>query len=157
MVKHLFFISLATLLSLMTAESATAQSSKSNLAACQAFADIGGIISSHILPMSVKDFAAMNSGRNTSLIEATISRLNREMSPSNKQALEALGAENKSLFEEAAVNLTIEIVLSGEGGTPNQVANIMRQECQSFGANEIINFQKSTYENQQAGQTSRNP
>ena len=79
------------------------------------------------------------------------------MSPSNKHALETLGAENKSLFEEAAVNLAIEIVLSGEGPTPSQVVNIMRQECLSFGANEIINFQKSIYANQQVGQTSRNP
>ena len=157
MVKRLFFISLVTLLSLTAVESVTAQSSTSNPAACQAFANIGGVISSHILPMSVKDFAAMNSGRDTSLIEAAVSKLNREMNASDKRALEALGTQNKSLFEEAAVNLAIEIVLSGEGPSPSQVANIMRQDCQSFGANEIINYQKSIYANQQAGQTNSNP
>ena len=157
MVKRLLFTSLTTLLALTATGSVAAQSSTSNPAACPAFANIGGIISSHILPMSVKDFAAMNSGKDASLIEAAISKLNREMSASDKLALEALGPQNRSLFEEAAVNLAIEVVLSGEGPSPSQVANIMRQDCQSFGANEIINFQKSIYANQQAGQTSNNP
>ena len=62
MVKRLFFISLTTVLALTAAGSVTAQSSTFYPAACQAFANIGGIISNHILPMSVKDFAAMNSG-----------------------------------------------------------------------------------------------
>ena len=102
--------------------------------------------------MSVKDFAAMNSGKNTALIDGAIAKLDSDLSPSDKGALEALGVENRGLFEEAAVNLAIDVVLSGEASSAAAVANIMRQECQSFGADKIIEFQKSIYAEPAAGQ-----
>ena len=152
MLKRLAYVGVATLLSVSVTGSVSAQTSGTNPAACNAFASVGAVISNYILPMSVKDFAAMNSGKNTALIDGAIAKLDSDLSPSDKGALEALGVENRGLFEEAAVNLAIDVVLSGEASSAAAVANIMRQECQSFGAGKIIEFQKSIYAEPAAGQ-----
>ena len=153
MIKQLALLGTATsFLYLLAAGSVAAQSNTSSVAACQAFSNYGSVFSGIILPMSVKDFAAMNSGQNQAMVDGAISRLNQQMSARDKGALSALGAQNMALFEEAAIDMAIDIVLSGQTSSPVQIGNIMREECASFGVSQIIEYQKSLYSNSSQGQ-----
>ena len=130
---------------------ASAQTSSSNDESCRAFAHYGGIVAAHILPLSVKDFADMNAGKNQRLVDAAMSRLERELTTRDKTALSRLGDENRALFEEAATDFSMNAVLAGLGGTRQEVVSMMYQECSAASIQEIINFQRSLYQEQQQG------
>ena len=152
-IKRLALLGTATsFLYLLATGSVAAQSNTSSVAACQAFSNYGSVFSGIILPMSVKDFAAMNSGQNQAMVDGAFSRLNKEMSARDKGVLSALGTQNMALFEEAAIDMAIDIVLSGQTSSPAQIGNIMREECASFGVSQIIEYQKSLYSNSSPGQ-----
>jgi len=130
---------------------ASAQTASSNDEACRAFAHYGGIVAAHILPLSVKDFADMNAGKNQRLVDAAMSRLQRDLTTRDKSALSRLGDENRLLFEEAATDFSMNAVLAGIGGTRQEIVSTMYQECSSAGPQEIINFQRALYQDQGQG------
>ena len=131
--------------SLSLAAPSQAQSSTQT---CQAFGNFGGILTRHILPLSVKDFADMNSGKNPRLVQVAVAKLEQGLTASDKQAISRLGEENGALFEEAASDLAMNIVLTGSASTSQATAAIMRQECQNLGVSQIIEIQRATYQSQ---------
>jgi len=134
----------------LNAAPATAQTASSNDESCRAFAHYGGIIAAHILPL-VKDFADMNAGKNQRLVDAAMSRLQRDLTTRDKSALSRLGDENRALFEEAATDFSMNAVLAGLGSTRQEIVSTMYQECSSVSPQEIINFQRSLYQDQGQG------
>jgi len=73
-----------------------------------------------------------------SLITSCPTKLDQGLSQSDKQALNQLGEENGALFEEAASDFAMNVVLSGGANSGQATASIMRQECLNLGVSQII-------------------
>ena len=144
---HKIIAALSLVLPLTFSAPASAQS---DVELCQAFVNFGGIITGYILPLTVKDFADMNSGKNSQLVQGVIVKLDRELTARNKQVLNQLGQENTPLFEEAASDFAIDLALSAQVSDSRSAAQFMQQECMAIGARQILEIQRATY--QQAGQ-----
>ena len=119
---------------------------QSDASSCQAFSNYGGIVADFILPMSLRSFAAMNSGKDQQIVQQFVSKVDRELRPIDKQIFDRLGEENSILFEEAATDLAINIVLDAHASNRQGVNSIMKQECLKAGANRIIEFQRQSYQ-----------
>lgn len=113
---------------------------------CQAFSNYGGIVADFILPMSLRNFADMNSGKNQQIVQQFISKVDRELRPADKQIFDRLGEQNSILFEEAATDLAINMVLDGHAASREGIANLMKQECLKAGTNRILKFQRQSYQ-----------
>lgn len=139
-------------LSIGMASPATAQTSSADQENCRAFAHFGGIVAAYILPLSVKDFADLNAGKNQRLIDGAIAKIERELTTRDKSALTRLGNENSALFEEAASDFAMNAVLAGIGGTRQEIVNTMYQECTATGTEAILQFQRAAIQEQQQQQ-----
>ena len=120
--------------------------SQNNAASCQAFANLGGIVADFILPMSLRDFAAMNGGQAPQRVQAFVSKIDRELNPNDKQAFSRLGQENSAMLEEAATEFAIDLVLDGHASSRQGVRSIMSQECTQVTAQQIIEIQRQSHQ-----------
>lgn len=141
------FYAILTAIFLSTALPAHAQT-QNDASSCQAFSNYGGIVADFILPMSLRSFAAMNSGKDQQIVQQFISKVDRELRPTDKQIFDRLGEQNSILFEEAATDLAINIVLDGHAASRQDAINIMKQECLKAGSNRIIEFQRQSYQSE---------
>lgn len=119
---------------------------QSDTSSCQAFSNYGGIVADFILPMSLRSFADMNSGKDQQIVQQFISKVDRELRPADKQVFDRLGEQNSILFEEASTDLAINMVLDGHATSREGVTSIMKQECLKAGSNRIIEFQRQSYQ-----------
>lgn len=145
MVKRVSLLALLTAISLGVTAPATAQS---DTQVCQAFGNFGGIVTDYILPLSVKDFASMNAGKNQSLAQGIVAKIDRELTQADKQALTQIGDENAALLEEAAADFAMDLTLTAQVQDRHAAANIMRQECLRTTPRRIVEIQRSSYQNQ---------
>lgn len=137
---------LMTVTALSVATPTQAQTQPNNSASCQAFSNLGGIVADYILPMSLRDFAAMNGGKAPQKVQAFVAKIDRELSPNDKQAFLRLGQDGAAIFEEAATEFAINLVLDGHATNRQEVSNIMRQECTQATPQQIINIQRQSYQ-----------
>ena len=119
---------------------------QNDASSCQAFSNYGGIVADFILPMSLRSFAALNSGKDQQIAQQFISKVDRELRPADEQVFDRLGEQNSVLFEEAATDLAINMVLEGHAASRQEVTNVMKQECLKAGTNRIIEFQRQSYQ-----------
>lgn len=154
MVKHASLLALIAAISFGATAPASAQS---DTQVCQAFGNFGGIVTDYILPLSVKDFASMNSGQNQSLIQGIMTKIDRELNQADKQAFNQVGDESAALLEEAAADFAIDLTLSGQVHDRQSAVNIMRQECLTTTPRRIVEIQRSSYQSvpQTSGQNTR--
>lgn len=126
-----------------TQPQAQAQGDRAN---CQAFANFGGIVADYILPISLRDFAAMNSGKDQQKVQQFMSKVDRELTAADKQTFDRLGEDNAVIFEEAATDFAINLVLDGHGANRQNITAIMQQECTQVTSRRILDIQRQSYQ-----------
>ena len=130
----------------------TSAQPQNNAVSCQAFANLGGIVADYILPMSLRDFAAMNAGQAPHKVQEFVAKIERELSANDRQAFSRLGQGNAELFEESATEFAINLVLDGHAPDRQTATSIMRQECTQATPQRIIDIQRQAYQSESQGQ-----
>ena len=97
----------------------------------------------------------MNSGQAPHKIQEFVAKIERELNPNDKQTFQRLGQGNSELFEEAATEFAINLVLDGHVSDRQLAISIMRQECTQATPQRIIDIHRQAHQeaNQQQQQT----
>ncbi|MEP6343253.1 MAG: hypothetical protein ABJ275_08055 [Maricaulaceae bacterium] len=126
---------------------------QNDAATCLAFANLGGIVADYILPISLRDYAAMNSGKDPQRVQGLVNKIDRELSQTDKQAFSRHGPNNSALLEEASTELAINLVLDGHASNPQGISSFMLQDCRQATPSRIIEIQGQAHQDQ--SQTTR--
>lgn len=110
---------------------------------CALYARIGGTMSDFMMPLTVKNFVEMMSGKDNALMAEMTSSLITGIGPDHLATMMTLKGDESELIGQAAGTVMMELLMTGAATTPAEIETNMRQTCNSIGAKTLIANQRA--------------
>jgi hypothetical protein len=122
----------------------TTASADENDTLCSMYSKTGGAMSEFMLPLTVQDFINMINGSDQGLMNDMVKAMTDAWSGSDMVALSKLNTEDAEIIGEAAGQVAIELLMTGQASTKTEVTQFMNKSCMTVGAKNIIRNQRKS-------------
>ena len=126
-------LGLAAVLTLATPASATDSD-----ALCSLYSKTGGSVVEFMLPLTMQQFVDMMAGKNPGLMNQMTQALVSEFDEADLIALASVDQQKAQVIGEAAGQVAIELLMSGQATSKAEIVNAMSTSCKAVGPDVII-------------------
>ena len=137
--RYFTTIILATTFSLTMPFAANAQADE---ARCDVYSKIGGSMVNFMLPLTMQDFINITTGKDPKLSSQMTEKMIAGMNETDFATLAELGVDGAGLMGEAAGQIAVELLISGQASSAREVQAVMKETCMSVGVDTILDNQR---------------
>ncbi|WP_017930203.1 hypothetical protein [Robiginitomaculum antarcticum] len=109
---------------------------------CKIYGKIGGAITDFMLPLTMQDLVNILTDKDPVLSTKMTTVIVEALDTNDIVSLTELGDEAAGLMGEAAGQVAIELLMSGQASSGAEIVSIMDSTCQSVGFEGIISNQR---------------
>ena len=138
LIKSAMYLGIITAL---TAAPAAAQSENSD-ALCGVYSTMGEVLVEFLLPKTLQQFVDATSGKDPTIMAEFGDIVVTKMTAKELLALGVIGEDDAGLLGEAAGQVAVNLLMTGQATTASEVRLSMSKRCQEIGPQDIIENQR---------------
>ena len=116
-------------------------------AKCEVYSKIGNSMVTFMLPLTMQDFINITTGKDPKLSTEMTQKLIESMDSTDYTAMSEMGMGDAELMGEAAGQIAVQLLISGQASSAREVKAAMKDSCMSVGFDAILNNQRKSRAN----------
>ena len=116
-------------------------------AECNVYSKIGSSMVNFMLPLTMQDFINITMGKDPKLTNEMTQNMIAGMDTTDFTTLAAMGEDGAGLMGEAAGQIAVELLISGQASSAREVKAALKESCMTVGMDTILDNQRQARAN----------
>lgn len=127
---------------MMTAFVSVSAQAQTDDTVCGGYAAVGGVIASEMLDLTLRDVVGMMQNKRPDITAKIASAMESRLTPAEMLGIAQLPGDESSLLGEASGVHAMNVLMSGQASSADEVSNMLKQSCLTTGYKTVISNQR---------------